>query len=342
MRFADLKSTAARRRLTQQEVLWNKELIEEERREALHRPACVATPATPAPDTAPCKTKRGEANAAPMRVGLPPPRGRSRSPPPTPAKAAASSKRPPPPPPCRRHVTAKAAPNVQSGPATPATVATDPPPAPLAAATAATGGSASAPTPAALVSQGVGIAHVDISPSYISELDREDPEGSDTQVAHADDAPPVVHCHGCQDAMDAMDAAAMDARARGRSRSSTPPTPPWRRMDRDDSAAAPRDVYPPTEVEVWGPGPRGPRAQRQVQAEMGRYTSEAERDRQAHNQALRARCSAKRSATATSAKEETARCSRGQRNMADMQRSSQAGDVATANPEANRGNRGPI
>ena len=73
MRFADLKSTAARRRLTQQEILWNKELIEEERREALHRPACVATPATPAPDTAPCKTKRGEANAAPMRVGPPPP-----------------------------------------------------------------------------------------------------------------------------------------------------------------------------------------------------------------------------------------------------------------------------
>jgi len=30
MRFADLKSTAARRRLTQQEILWNKELIEEE------------------------------------------------------------------------------------------------------------------------------------------------------------------------------------------------------------------------------------------------------------------------------------------------------------------------
>ena len=113
-------------------------------------------------------------------------------------------------------------------------------------------------------------------------------------------------------------------------------------MDRDDSAAAPRDVYPPTEVEAWGPGPRGPRAQRQVQAEMGRYTSEAERDRQAHNQALRARCSTKRSATARSAKEETARCSRGQRNMADMQRSSQAGDVATATPEANRGNRGPI
>ena len=96
MRFADLKSTAERRRLTQQEIWWNKELIKEELEEALHTPACVATPATPAPDTAPCKTKRGEANAAPMRVGLPPPRGRSRSPPPTPAKAAASSKRPPP------------------------------------------------------------------------------------------------------------------------------------------------------------------------------------------------------------------------------------------------------
>ena len=75
MRFADLKSTAARRRLTQQEVLWNKELIEEEWGEALHRPACVATPATPAPDTAPCKTKRGEANAAPMRVGPSPTEG---------------------------------------------------------------------------------------------------------------------------------------------------------------------------------------------------------------------------------------------------------------------------
>ena len=115
-------------------------------------------------------------------------------------------------------------------------------------------------------------------------------------------------------------------------------------MDRGDAAAAPMDVDPlPIEVEVWGPGPpRGPPAQPQVQAEMGRHTSEGERERQAHNLVVRASCAAQRSATARSANEETARCSRGQRNMADIQRSSQAGDVATATPEANRGNCGPI
>ena len=102
-------------------------------------------------------------------------------------------------------------------------------------------------------------------------------------------------------------------------------------------------VEPPrTEGGVWGPWPPWVPAQPQVQAEMGGHTSEGERERQAHNLVVRASCAAQRSATARSAKEETARCSRGQRNMADMQRSSQAGDVATATPEANRGNRGPI
>ena len=84
---------------------------------------------------------------------------------------------------------------------------------------------------------------------------------------------------------------------------------------------------------MWAPQPRGP-AQWQVQAEMDRDTSEAERYRQAHHQAQRARCSAKRSATATSSKEETAERSRNQRNMADIQGRVLARAVATATPDA--------
>ena len=88
MQFADLMKTAARRCLTKAEIRWNAAFIEQEAEEQRRGSASAATPATPAPDTAPCKTKRGEANAAPMRVGPPPPRGRSRSPhPATPAPA---------------------------------------------------------------------------------------------------------------------------------------------------------------------------------------------------------------------------------------------------------------
>ncbi|MDA8584034.1 hypothetical protein N9L68_07355 [bacterium] len=70
-----------------------------------------------------------------------------------------------------------------------------------------------------------------------------------------------------------------------------------------------------------------------VRAEMDRDTSEAERNRQAHHQAQRARCSAKRSATATSSKEQTAERSRDQWNMAEIKGRVSARAVATATPD---------
>ena len=78
MQYADLKETAARRCLTEEDTRWNAAFMEQEAEEQRRDSASVATPATPAPDTAPCKTKRGEANVAPMRVGPPPHRGDAR------------------------------------------------------------------------------------------------------------------------------------------------------------------------------------------------------------------------------------------------------------------------
>ena len=65
MRFADLKNTAARCWLTQEEIWWNAQLIKEEAEEQRRGSASVATPATRAPDTPPRRTKRGDDVGAP-------------------------------------------------------------------------------------------------------------------------------------------------------------------------------------------------------------------------------------------------------------------------------------
>ena len=71
MQYADLKETAARRCLTEEEIRWNAAFMEQEAEEQRRDSASVATPATPAPDTPPWRTKRGDAAAAPMHVDPP-------------------------------------------------------------------------------------------------------------------------------------------------------------------------------------------------------------------------------------------------------------------------------
>ena len=59
----------ARRRLTEEEVLWNTKFIKQEAVEQRRGFALVATPSTPAPATPPWRTKRRvAADAAPMHV----------------------------------------------------------------------------------------------------------------------------------------------------------------------------------------------------------------------------------------------------------------------------------
>ena len=107
-----------------------------------------------------------------------------------------------------------------------------------------------------------------------------------------------------------------------------PDTPP-RRTKRGDDVAAPMHVDPsPPRGRSRPPPPPTP-----AKATPKR-TSEAERERLAHNQALQARCSAKRSATARFSKEETTHRSRGQRNMAEIQSRALAREVATTTRDA--------
>ena len=107
-----------------------------------------------------------------------------------------------------------------------------------------------------------------------------------------------------------------------------PDTPP-RRTKRGDDVAAPMHVDPsPPRGRSRPPPPPTPAKV------TPKRTSEAERERLAHNQALQARCSAKRSATARFSKEETTHRSRGQRNMAEIQSRALAREVATTTRDA--------